>query len=100
MHEGYKTEDDSLEKYTPNPWSIYDRISSVKLHNVNGQKGKEEVFKGILIGQRQIMGIKDSYVVPILTGLAIIALGFAFISNFLSKMKKARLQVFRLFSGF
>ncbi|MDD6240322.1 MAG: hypothetical protein PUA93_01875 [Eubacteriales bacterium] len=85
MHGGKRAEDSSLEKYTPNPWSIYDRISSVKLHNVNGQKGKEEVFKGILIGQRQIMGIKDSYVVPILTGLAIIALGFAFISKFFVK---------------
>lgn len=91
MHEGYKTEDESLGKYTPNPWSIYDRISSVKLHNVNGQKGKEEVFKGILIGQRQIMGIKDSYVVPILTGLAIIALGFAFISNFFVKDEKGKI---------
>ena len=76
---------DSLEKYTSNPWSLYDRISSVKLHNINGEKGKDEVFKGIMIGQRQIMGIKDTYVVPIVTGLVIIALGFAFISKFTTK---------------
>lgn len=83
--EGETQKKETLEKYTPDPWILYDRISSVKLHNVNREKGREEVFRGLMIGQRQIMGIKDSFIIPILTGLIIAGLGFSFIRFFTKK---------------
>lgn len=73
--------------YTPTPWNLYDRISSIKLSNVNGEEGKDEIYQGIVIGQRQIMGIKDSFVIPIVASLIVVGLGFSFIKNFLIEDK-------------
>lgn len=38
-----------------------------------------------MIGQRQIVGIKDSFIVPILTGFIITGLGFSFLRFFTKK---------------
>lgn len=74
-----------LTEYTPEPWNLYDRAVSVELKDVNGEKGKKELFKGIVIGRRQIMGIKDTYLIPLLTSLVVIALGFSFLNKFLKR---------------
>jgi hypothetical protein len=74
-----------LTEYTPEPWNLYDRALSVELKDVNGEKGKKELFKGIVIGRRQIMGIKDTYLIPLLTSLVVIALGFSFLNMFLKR---------------
>lgn len=77
----------SSKPYTLNPWSLYDRVNSVKLSNVNGEDGKDVVYQGIVIGQRQIMGIKDSFVIPIVASLIIVGLGFSFVKFFIKEGK-------------
>lgn len=77
----------SSKPSTPTPWNLYDRISSVKLSNVNGGEGKDEIYQGIVIGQRQIMGIKDSFVIPIVASLIIVGLGFSFVKFFIKEGK-------------
>ena len=79
--------DISSKPYTLNPWSLYDRVNSVKLSNVNGEDGKDVVYQGIVIGQRQIMGIKDSFVIPIVASLIIVGLGFSFVKFFIKEDK-------------
>ncbi len=79
--------DISSKPYTLNPWSLYDRVNSVKLSNVNGEDGKDVVYQGIVIGQRQIMGIKDSFVIPIVASLIIVGLGFSFVKFFINEDK-------------
>lgn len=85
MHEKGEIKGEPLEKYTPQPWNLYDRAVTAELEDVNGEKGKKELFKGIVIGRRQIMGIKDTYLIPFLTSLVVIALGFSFLNKFLKR---------------
>jgi hypothetical protein len=76
-----------LDPYEPTPWKTYDRITSIELRHPNGQE-ENETYTGICVCDRQIMGIIATFVQPVISGLFVTALGFAFIAKFLKRSEE------------